>query len=327
MTLEEIKNEIINNPYGFIYITTNLENGKRYLGQRKFSYRWEDYIGSGSYFKNAIKNKPKENFIRDIICVCFSPDDLNKAEYDYSVLLNVVESDNWYNLVYGGGTSQGWKMPQSTKDIISKKAKERFQNPENHPMYNTHHFIGSNNPMYQHQYTEETINKMKLSQKERFNNPEERNRLSEFYKEYWRTHKHPSIGTHLTDSQKENLSNKAIQRYTDFTKHPMYGRHHTDESKKKMSDSRNGANWWNCRRVYCMEMNEIFWGAKAVKDIYNFDPSGIIKCCRGKRKSYGKYPEKNIPLHWLYVEDAIAQGYITQNHLDDYLNNLKNKGD
>lgn len=39
--------EIIN-PYGFIYITTNMINGKRYIGQRKFTQGW-----CGNTFINA----------------------------------------------------------------------------------------------------------------------------------------------------------------------------------------------------------------------------------------------------------------------------------
>lgn len=45
------------------------------------------------------------------------------------------------------------------------------------------------------------------------------------------------------------------------------------------------------------------------------------------RSSAGKHPETGEKLHWLYAEDAIEQRYITQQDLDNYLTNLKNKGD
>lgn len=43
-----------NNFYGFIYITTNLINGKKYIGQKK-GYN-DTYLGSGKILKLAIKN-------------------------------------------------------------------------------------------------------------------------------------------------------------------------------------------------------------------------------------------------------------------------------
>lgn len=37
------------NPYGFVYITTNLLNGKRYIGKRKFSKNWKSYLDRVSF--------------------------------------------------------------------------------------------------------------------------------------------------------------------------------------------------------------------------------------------------------------------------------------
>lgn len=41
----------LNEYYGFIYITTNNINGKRYIGQRKYYGDYENYLGSGSILK------------------------------------------------------------------------------------------------------------------------------------------------------------------------------------------------------------------------------------------------------------------------------------
>ena len=315
----------IKDPYGFIYITTNLVNGERYLGQKRFDESWERYLGSGTIFKSAVEKYGKENFKRDIILICYSDEELNQAEFDLSVWFDVVESNNWYNLVLGGGTSRGWHPSEETKKKISDKAKERYKNPENHPMFGTHLFVGENNPMYHHEYSEETLKKMSESQKRRYENQDEVELARKRSLEYWETHEHPSLGKHLSEEQKNILSEKAFERYKNKENHPMYGKHHSDEAKQQMSDFRSGPDWWKCRRVYCIELNEIFFGAQNANDLYGFDSSGIIKCCRGKRKTCGKHPTTKEPLHWLYSEDAINQGFITEENLNDYLNNLNSK--
>ena len=142
----------MNNPYGFIYITTNMINGKKYLGQKKFDCRWKSYLGSGKALKRAIQRYGKENFKRDIIMVCYSAEELNKAERELSISLNVVESKGWYNEVYGGGSMSGYKVSEISKrknalshigkrpsdevrQKLSKAQKERFSNPLKHPCY------------------------------------------------------------------------------------------------------------------------------------------------------------------------------------------------
>ena len=49
--------------YGYIYITTNLLNGKKYIGKHKSSeFEFDKYYGSGKYIKAAIKKYGLENF-------------------------------------------------------------------------------------------------------------------------------------------------------------------------------------------------------------------------------------------------------------------------
>lgn len=138
--------------YGFIYITTNMANGKKYLGQKKFDSHWKSYIGSGKAFQKAVQKYGKENFHRSIILLCNSPEELNKAERDLSVFLNVVESDDWYNEVYGGGTMYGFRFSEQSKrkNALSHKGKHhtaesrkkmsdaqkvRMSDPDNNPNY------------------------------------------------------------------------------------------------------------------------------------------------------------------------------------------------
>lgn len=166
----ETNEKIIQNPYGFIYITTNMVNGKRYLGQKKFDAYWKSYLGSGTIFKRAIKKYGKENFSRNIVHICYSEEELNKAEYDFTIFLNVVENPNWYNLKEGGpngtyGEETRRKISENHADVSGEK----------HPFYGKHlteehkkrladgrreKCSGENNPWYGKQLPEDIKNKI-----------------------------------------------------------------------------------------------------------------------------------------------------------------------
>ena len=145
---------VINEPYGFIYITTNMVNGKRYLGQRKFRKGWKTYLGSGTIFKQALSIYGKENFVRNIICICYSSKELNEEEYKMSKLLNIVEDDNWYNLMYGGLVLQGEDNPNygkhPTEESIEKmrSASKGKKKSELHKKHIAESKMGDKNPMY-----------------------------------------------------------------------------------------------------------------------------------------------------------------------------------
>ena len=93
---------IISNPYGFIYITTNLANGKRYIGQRKFSNGWKGYLGSGKHLKEAVKKYGRNMFSRNIISIAYSQEELNKQEKEIIGYLNANNSRDFYNISEGG---------------------------------------------------------------------------------------------------------------------------------------------------------------------------------------------------------------------------------
>lgn len=94
----------IKDPYGFIYITTNKINGKRYIGRKVFdsSSRWKSYLGSGDYLRASIKKYGKENFSRNIVDIAYSNEELNEKEREWISVYNAVESENFYNLIEGG---------------------------------------------------------------------------------------------------------------------------------------------------------------------------------------------------------------------------------
>jgi len=87
-----------------IYKTTNLVNGKIYVGQH-YTSADDGYLGSGTYFKSILKEFGKENFIRETLEFC-TKQDLNNKERYWVKKLKANDPEIGYNRTVGGQT--GW---------------------------------------------------------------------------------------------------------------------------------------------------------------------------------------------------------------------------
>jgi len=160
--MEEIKELEIVDPYGFIYITTNMKNGKKYIGQKMFKYNWKNYFGSGVYISKAIKKYGKENFSREIIAIAYSKDELNELEIDYIEKHDAINSKNYYNLVGGGGTIAGYHFSEETKLKMSINRKGKKGKPMSDDTKNklSQSMKGENNYLYGKHHSEEMKRKL-----------------------------------------------------------------------------------------------------------------------------------------------------------------------
>jgi len=204
--------------YHFVYKTTNLINGKFYIGVHSTLNLADEYLGSGIVLKRAFKKYGKDNFNREILKILPSREaafSLEKALVQESQV-NAKECYNRALGGYGGNLGEvngmygkthskearakireaatgrvscrkGKVHTSETKALMGKKAKERLKNPENNGMYGKKH-------------SKESLRKMKDAQK---------------------GEKHWAFGK--TGEKCHN-----------------YGRKHSDEAKAKMSASRKG---------------------------------------------------------------------------------------
>lgn len=99
-----------------VYKTTNLINGKFYIGQD--SKNNPKYLGSGKLLTLALKKYGKHNFKKEIIEECSSQKELNEKEiYWISFYDSIFEG---YNLALGGSG-----IILENRDLITKKIIEK----------------------------------------------------------------------------------------------------------------------------------------------------------------------------------------------------------
>lgn len=95
--------------YGFIYITTNTINGKRYLGMCGHHKKNSDkYFGSGKALRRAIEKYGKDKFQREIVIECETREELSQKEIELIEKFNCVDDPNWYNIATGGYATRGF---------------------------------------------------------------------------------------------------------------------------------------------------------------------------------------------------------------------------
>ena len=113
-----------------VYKTTNLTNGKYYIGKHKCQSVNDSYLGSGTLLKKAINKYGRKNFHKEILKTF--PTEQESFEYE-ATLVTESEMDNpqCYNMRTGGEGGFSRKLPPGAHD-------------------------GENNPMWGRSHSEET---------------------------------------------------------------------------------------------------------------------------------------------------------------------------
>lgn len=196
-----------------LYKTTNLINGKTYIGIHKTNNLNDGYLGSGIALLEAFEKYGKENFNREIIEFCNSYDELLIRESFY-VDEDWVRDKTNYNLKTGGQSSG--ILSEESKNKISNSLRDGYSSGRLKP---TTYWKGKS-------ITDDHRDKISLTLIERYNNvehhlkgvepwnkglkgaqegwnkglklgpmtEEEKEKRSKTLKERWKKHKHHSIG-------------------------------------------------------------------------------------------------------------------------------------
>jgi hypothetical protein len=148
-----------------IYKTTNLLNGKFYIGKHNQpTSEFDGYYGSGSLLKKAIKKYGKDNFIRETL---FEFSDEHSAYHkEITVIRDHLSNPLCYNL-RTGGTGRNYNSTEQSKYLQSKSASTRWKDPD---QYNIMLFERQNR--YNTDNGKEIINNISNSVKVLWEDPE-----------------------------------------------------------------------------------------------------------------------------------------------------------
>jgi len=104
-------------PYGFVYVITNLLNGKKYIGKKQIERKikkpplkgkkrkrvvigesdWKTYTGSSDKLNADITEHGKNNFKFEIICRCGNKSELAYMEALYQFQSEALLREDYYN--------------------------------------------------------------------------------------------------------------------------------------------------------------------------------------------------------------------------------------
>ena len=170
----------------FVYETTNLINGKKYIGKHSTTNIDDGYLGSGKILLEDIKMYGRKNFGRKILIIVGSEEE--SYRYENKLITNhIIQSKKYYNLTVGGqgfnsdDLKKQWKDPEFKKKMSkanSKSIKRTWENDE----YRKIKTVQSKNQMEKQWKNPEFVENMKKM----WGSPEFKKKMSNQLKKQWK---------------------------------------------------------------------------------------------------------------------------------------------
>lgn len=253
-----------------IYCIENVINHKKYIGlSRDIHRRWNEHRSDlrnnchvNVYLQRAWNVYGEESFKFDIVELCDPTEICDKERY-YILEYHTLSHENGYNLTSGGEC-----VSTTNKQVIHLLSGKIYDSvksaaKDNHVADVT--MIDWCRKYYNFMYVAEH-NLMGQDQIEYYTNFD------------WTSFIHKKLSY---AHSRENLSSESLIKY---------------------SKAVSGKNNPRATAIYSPELDEVFWGAKEVKDKYGINQGSISSCINGKLKHAGKHPITGEPLTWQKIE-------------------------
>jgi group I intron endonuclease len=112
----------------YVYKTTNLLTGRRYIGScTRPINKSKHYFGGNGQLKKDIKEFGKQNFVKEILWQTEDFDELQEMEVKIIKQVNACKDDAWYNVHERYGLcNYGKKFSDEHREKLSKSASESW---------------------------------------------------------------------------------------------------------------------------------------------------------------------------------------------------------
>lgn len=331
--------------YGYVYLTTNLINGKMYIGQHKSDHFDESYKGSGILISRAIHPYGWNNFSCIILEWCKSREELNFCESFWVEKFNATQDKRIFYNIAEGGYGHPWKGKSESELSVIKaqiaSTLSEYYSIHDNPFKGKHHsdevrkhiskmITGEGNPNFGKPRDVETRRKISESHKGLKHTEQTKEKLKDIklgtkaseetkkkISEALLGEKNPFYGKHHT----EETIKKIKDHMPDMSgeKNAFYGRHHTSEAIRKISEINTGRKLtdeqlkYRNRKVKCIELNRVFRSATdAARFLFDIPQNVTVKISIiDPIKNSARYAYEGVEIveaygyHWIYLDKEV----------------------